>query len=180
MARTSGEELPVSSSARGGRSSCSWMNHQTGTFSQDQAVTSQWCVDLPFATPDPQACPSRGLLMTTMRERFLGANDVRVQTRAALPEEGRNLLFGEGHGIEGTSDRGSSSRRLAMHPRAGPAPRSLRIISLLGNGNNPPLVRGTDPEAQSSRSAIAFPRLEPTSCGLRTRLLTWIKRGTGT
>jgi menaquinone C8-methyltransferase len=38
----------------------------------------------------------RYLLVTMMREFFVGVNDVRDQARAALPREERALLFGEG------------------------------------------------------------------------------------
>jgi len=37
----------------------------------------------------------RYLLVTMMREFFVGVNEVRDQARAALPEDERNLLFGE-------------------------------------------------------------------------------------
>jgi hypothetical protein len=40
----------------------------------------------------------RYLLVAMMREFFVGVNDVRDQARAALPEQERNLLFGEGRG----------------------------------------------------------------------------------
>ena len=38
----------------------------------------------------------RYLLVAMMRQFFIGVNSVRDKARAALPEDERNLLFGEG------------------------------------------------------------------------------------
>ncbi len=47
----------------------------------------------------------RYLLVAMMREFFVGVNNLRDQARAALPEDERQLLFGEGEGDAGGTRR---------------------------------------------------------------------------